>query len=182
MNSSPAFWVGIRPEDYFQWSSGMYLLPPESKVDSLALEFQKLEEEHRVLRLKLEGCQLENQSLNQENTRLKQELQQNAKPAKRKYRKRQTTNNMKVFLCNVDLCPRRYSSRIALNSHRRKKHSDCSHALSPLSPPSSWWSMHFITVILLFGRALLFGRHWPCCFQPQPWRWPALENNYCEVC
>ncbi len=46
---------------------------------------------------------------------------QHIRPTKRKYNSRRT-NLDKKFKCHIDNCPRKYSSRIALNSHLRKKH------------------------------------------------------------
>jgi hypothetical protein len=43
------------------------------------------------------------------------------KPKKRKYRPRRTYLE-KTFICKVHECNCKYSSRIALNSHLRKKH------------------------------------------------------------
>jgi hypothetical protein len=46
---------------------------------------------------------------------------QEFRAVKRKYNTRRA-NLDKKFKCHIENCPRKYSSRIALNSHLRKKH------------------------------------------------------------
>jgi hypothetical protein len=58
----------------------------------------------------------------QEVAHLRELLERKDSKRKRKYRKRRNSIERKIFKCHHQDCLSRYSSKIALNAHLRKKH------------------------------------------------------------
>ena len=92
----------------------LMLEPSDNDIRSQVLfYFQNLTEKNKELETELEYFK-------KENTKLIEKLKRNR--PKRKYSQRRT-DLLKDFMCPFEGCSSKYSSRIALNLHLKKKHS-----------------------------------------------------------
>ena len=94
----------------------------QTQAEELAKELELEKEKNRALALELEKTREEKRKADQELVRMMELLERREVRVKRKYRKRRLTTDRKAIRCSFDGCPHRYSSRIALNAHIRKKH------------------------------------------------------------
>lgn len=101
---------------------GQTLLAPDQYIHILHQELEKQRFEYQKISAKLAETIREKEALQAENYRLKQDVRRNPNRVKRKYKKRISSLDSKRFECSEAQCGKRYSSRIALNAHKRKSH------------------------------------------------------------
>ena len=94
----------------------------QAQAEELSKELEMEKEKNRALALELEKTREEKRKADQELVRMMELLERREVRVKRKYRKRRLATDRKAIKCSFDGCPHRYSSRIALNAHIRKKH------------------------------------------------------------
>lgn len=96
-------------------------LQPINYIENMALQVQQPPEEQNALLQRNSVGSQETEQIQAENLQLRENISDQESKPKRKYRPRRSWLEKK-YRCNAKGCRGKYSSKIALNSHKRKKH------------------------------------------------------------
>jgi regulator of replication initiation timing len=117
---SPVFlWLPATTEDLTSMENAENSII--SQIEANYQAFYKLYLENQGLRNELSTIKQANLQLSQENESLQNQRNELSLREKRRYSKRRTWLE-KLYSCSFEDCEGRYSSKIALNNHLRKKH------------------------------------------------------------